>query len=64
MAHTPLCTCVNPFCGEDHAPFVPATDLVAPDDLLDWEGPMHPEYSEYDAEAYDEMVAQDMAGLR
>lgn len=34
--------------------------LAGPDD--DWEGPPQPEYSEYDPEAYDEMVREDRAG--
>jgi len=41
-----------------------ANEAVVMDDegLDDWEGPQAPEYSEWDAEAFDEMVRDDMAG--
>ena len=56
--------CAGPFCDEDHEhvySLYPSTDLIegTPDD---WEGPPQPEYSEWDAEAYGEMVRDDMAG--
>lgn len=57
-----LCTCTNPFCGEDHAHCAPTSDGVRPVDLDEWEGPEGPEYSEYDAESFDEMVRDDMMG--
>ena len=57
-----MCECLNPFCDEDHAPFVPTDieNLEAPDD---WVSPQAPEYSERDDEAFNEMVWQDAAGL-
>jgi len=55
--------CAGPFCDLDHTHWVAySTDSGAIDDLDDWEGPMQPEFSEWDAEAFDEMVRDDMGG--
>ena len=54
--------CQNPFCDVSH-PY-PAPTLVDGDydPDSDWEGPQAPEYSEYDAEAFDEMAQDDLLG--
>lgn len=62
---TALCTCNDPFCGDDHVPYIAAAPTDA--EILahyeegdgDWEGPQGPEYSEYDAESQDEMDRYD-----
>lgn len=63
-----LCICTNPFCGDDHAPYIAEApteaEILAHDVDGDWEGPPQPEYTESDFEAYDEMVRDDMRGYR
>ena len=64
-----VCTCDSPVCAADHAAYVAApiteAEIAAEQDsdefwASQWEGPMQPEYSEYDAEAQDEMAADDL----